>query len=444
MSSVATATLETACSLPAPALSGVEGPRLFNRNFVLLSQAQLVSQFGNQAFTIAITFWTAETTHSATMTGLVLLAGLLPLIVLGPLTGAFIDRQQSPLRIIRACDLLSGACVLLLALGFVMGPAAWRPAMLLATALMIGVCGAFSEPAVQAFVPDLVPRDQIEAANGFYQSARQVTFLTARGLAGVLYALLGPAALFLIDGLSFLFAGATETLIRTRPQAKPHLEIGNPQSAIRTPRSALFGDAADGFRYVAAQPGMIGFMIVAAFFNALSMPLAILLPVFATDYLKADVQWYGFLLGAISAGAFAGCALVGAMRAGLTGSSRRSLMIASFALLAVALGVLGQVQSRWIALAVAFASGALSGMINVLVLSIIQRTTSVEFRGRVLGLHAMMTRALVPIGMVGGGVLADMTGRNVPLVYGICGALALASVAVLAGRRNTRAFLASS
>jgi hypothetical protein len=46
--------------------------------------------------------------------------------------------------------------------------------------------------------------------------------------------------------------------------------------------------------------------------------------------------------------------------------------------------------------------------------------------------------------LLAGGALADLTGRNVPLVYGICGSVALASVILLAGRRGTREFLASS
>ena len=61
-----------------------------------------------------------------------------------------------------------------------------------------------------------------------------------------------------------------------------------------------------------------------------------------------------------------------------------------------------------------FLTGVLTGVINVLVMSIIQRRTADAFRGRVLGLHAMMTRLLMPIGLVGGGALADLTGRNVP------------------------------
>ena len=416
----------------------VEPTRLLNRNFVLLSQAQLVSQFGNQAFTIALTFWTAATTQSATMTGLMLMAAVLPLVVLGPLTGTLADRLASRLRIIVTCDLLSGTIVLLLALGFVAGPAAWRPAMLFTAALLIGVCNAFFDPAVNALAPDLVPRDRIEAATAFRQSARQMTALTAQGLGGMLFALVGPAGLFVLDGVSFLVAGATEMLVQP-----PQSTIHNPQSAIRNPQSAIFSDAAEGFRYVASQPGMINFLIASAVFNALLMPITVLLPVYATTYLNADVRWFGFLLAAISGGALTGCSLAGTMR--WSGPSRRLLLVTALVALGLALALLGQVQSRWTALAIAFTTGVLAGIINVLMVSIVQRRASGEFRGRVIALQTMMTRVLVPIGMVGGGAIADLTGRNVPLVYAICGGtLALTSVILLAARPTTRAFLASS
>jgi hypothetical protein len=63
----------SAVAFAVPQTARVESPRaarLFNRNFALLSQAQLVSQFGNQAFTIAMMAWVADATHSATMAGL--------------------------------------------------------------------------------------------------------------------------------------------------------------------------------------------------------------------------------------------------------------------------------------------------------------------------------------------------------------------------------------
>ena len=209
-------------------------------------------------------------------------------------------------------------------------------------------------------------------------------------------------------------------------------------------RSRFFADSMDGFRYVAAQPGMFGFLVTTSVFNALLMPITVLLPVYATAYLAADVRWYGFLLAAIGAGAIAGCSAIGAARSKLTGPARRALMIAALGGLGLSLIVLGQVHSLSLALAILFVTGVLSGVINVLSMSIVQRRTSGEFRGRVIGLQTMMSRVLVPIGLVGGGVVADLTGRNVPLVYGICGALAVTSVALFSSRRNTWAFLGSS
>jgi DHA3 family macrolide efflux protein-like MFS transporter len=447
----------TSLALSAPPIAAADAaPRLFNRNFVLLWQAQLVSQFGNQAFTIALMFWTAEAMHSATMSGLMMMASVLPLIVLGPLTGTFVDGRRSRLRIIATCDLLSGAFATLLAVGFLTGPDAWRPTMLFSAALLIGVCNAFFDPAVNALTPDLVPADQIEAANALRQSSRQVTVLGAQGLAGILYALLGPAALFLLNGLSFIFAGLSELLIR--PASRSSASAAGGRYGETTPKLAsilaseggrvrkpgFYANVADGFRYVAAERGMVGFLVTTSVFNALLMPVSVLLPVFATTVLGADVQTYGFLLAAIGAGAIAGCAAIGAAQSVLTGPGRRRLLITAFAGLGLALMLLGQVGSLPAALAILFVTGVLSGAINVLVMSIIQRRTSGEFRGRVIGLHTMMTRVLMPIGLVGGGAVADLTGRNVPLVYAICGGVAMATVLLFGSRPATRAFLASS
>ena len=79
--------------------------------------------------------------------------------------------------------------------------------------------------------------------------------------------------------------------------------------------------------------------------------------------------------------------------------------------------------------------GALTGTINVLTISILQRATPREFRGRVMGTFTTITRALVPVALVVGGGLADATDRNVPLVYTTCGVVTLATLTMLTSRR---------
>jgi MFS family permease len=398
-------------------------------DFLVLWQAQLVSQFGNQAFTIAMTFWTASTTRSATMTGLVLMAGVLPLVLIGPFAGTLVDRSASRLRVVVTCDVVSGIVVSVFALTLLIRPEALRPSLLFAIALIVGVCSAFLDPAIAALVPDLVPGQQLERANAFRQSSRQVTVLVAQGVGGLLYVAIGPAMLFLIDGLSFLFAAATEVFLR------------NPQSAIRNPQYTARITTLDGFAYVREQSGLLVFLLSIAVFNALLMPMSVLLPVYATEYLRADVKWYGFLLAAISAGAIAGCTLAGTLR--VDGPLRRRLLVTALAALACALIVMGQIRARSVALPIAFVTGALTGTINVLTLSILQRRTAGEFRGRVLGLYGTLSRALVPVGMIAGGSIADLSGGNVPLVYAICGALAIATVVSLTMRPTVRAYLSA-
>ena len=91
---------------------------------------------------------------------------------------------------------------------------------------------------------------------------------------------------------------------------------------------------------------------------------------------------------------------------------------------------------------ITFISGGATGIINNLEMTLVQQTTPVEFRGRVMGLLFTASEALAPIGMITGGIAADLTGRNIPLIYAVCGRVALTTVVGLSGR-NSRELLAS-
>ncbi len=155
--------------------------RLLNRDFVLLWQGQLVSQFGNQAFLVAMMFWTMEATGSATVMGFLLATSHLPAAVLGPFGGTFADRH-SRVRIIVIADLLRGAAVLVLA------AAMWTPllssdvqlAILFSIALLTGIVGSVFTPAISAAIPDLVPAERLTAANSLHQTSAQVASLVGQ------------------------------------------------------------------------------------------------------------------------------------------------------------------------------------------------------------------------------------------------------------------------
>lgn len=407
--------------------------RLFNRDFVLLWQGQLVSQLGSRAFIVAMMFWTLEQTGSASVMGFLLAVSHLPAAVLGPLGGAVADRY-SRLRIIILSDVIRGILVLSLA------TAMWSPAvsgplrlsLLFAIALLNGIVGSFFTPSITAAIPDLVPTERLAAANSLQQLSAQVAALLGQAVGGVLYALLGAPLLFLMDGTSYLCSAVSETFIRLpgrRPSAEP--DSGGFAAFMEATR--------EGIVYVWRRRGMRNFMLTAAVFNFIMMPVLVMLPFLVQDYLGATVEWYGFLLASISGGVVVGLLLSGALS--LDAAGRARLIMVLYVTTPVAVMALGSTTHRLAALVVGLSIGAMSGMINVYVATLLQIASPDAMRGRVLGLLVTLANGLTPLGLAIGGVVGDLTGRNVPLVYAACGALAAVTSISFVLRRECRAFL---
>ena len=424
-----------------PAEPAKPAVRLWNRDFFLLWQGQTVSQLGNQAFQIAMMSWLLRATGSASLMGLLMFTAMLPGVALGPVGGTFADRH-SRIRIALICDVLSGVAIL--GLSFVMfdprverlEPAAVRfvIALMFGVSALLGILRAFFTPALSAAIPDLVPREKIPAANSLNQISVQGSSLLGQAIGGVLFQALGAAFLYLINGLSFLFAALCAILIR--------LPLGAtaPRPAAAHPFRQFLRETADGFRFLWKQTGLRDFAVIASLVNFLGMPILVLFPFYVELYLKKDLGWYGFLMAAIGAGSVAGFVLAGAKP--LKGEERRRWIAMAMILAPLLFGILGFVSNAWAALGVAFLGGAALGVINVYLMSMVQVATPREVRGRVLSVMMTMTGGLMPIGMVLGGVVGDLTGKNIPLIYAVCGGLSLIVASGVFVRRDLRQFLA--
>ncbi len=414
--------------------------RLWNRNFVLLWQGQTISQFGNLAFSFAMMLWLKDATGSASLMGMMMFASLIPGIVLGPIGGTFADRH-SRVRIAVICDLLSAAVVL--ALSFSMfdprvvrlepGAVKLVIGIMFAVSVITGILRAFFTPALSAAIPDLVPRDKIPAANSLNQFAVQGSTLLGQSIGGVLYQTLGAPLLFLIDGLSFLYAGACAAFIKLPPVPK--------KPASEHPFRDFVDETAEGFRYIWQRKGLRNFFGIASTVNFLAMPVAVLLPFYVELYLKADDRWYGFLMAFISVGNVIGFVVAGALS--LTGQARQRGIIVAMVLTPVFFGFLGFVTNTALAAANVFLGGVVLGFINVYLMSMIQMSTPDEVRGRVMSVLFTMSAGLMPVGMALGGVVGDLTGKNIPLIYGVCAVIALVVTVIISTGRDLRDFLAN-
>jgi DHA3 family macrolide efflux protein-like MFS transporter len=408
--------------------------RLFNRNFFLLWQGQLVSQIGSHAFAIGMMFWIKHTTGSATLMGMIMMVSMLPSVILGPLGGAFADRY-SRRRIIILSDLINGIVVLTLAALMLLSPNATATVIiwLFVVSVLVAIVSSFFRPAISASIPDLVPQDKVAAANSLNSFSVQLSTFVGQGAGGVLFRLLGAPILFLIDGVTYLFSAFSESFI-TIPQT-PRADTGEAMSTVKS----FLNDIVEGLRYVWKRVGLRNLLLGATLLNFFSMPIILLLPFYVEDFLHATPDWYGFILASFGVGAMIGYLFAGTVK--LSGSARSWLMVTLLFVQTLALGGLGLISARFWALVMMLFIGIMNGIFNVNVTTILQISTPSAIRGRVFGLLSTLANGLSPIAMALSGVIADLVNQNVPVIYVTCGAITATLSIPLALNREFREFL---
>ncbi|MFC2160045.1 MFS transporter [Acidobacteriota bacterium] len=408
--------------------------KLWNKNFFLLWQGQFVSQLGNQAFSIAMVFWIKHQTGSASLMGLLMMLIHLPMVILGPVAGTIAD-SYSRRKIIIACDLLAGIPVIILALllFFVPQKTSLILILMLIVGLLLGAVRTFFSPAITAAIPDIVPKEKIAAANSLNQSSVQISTIFGQGLGGYLFMILGAPLLILIDGITYLFSAFSESFISI-PQTLPE------RSRIWKEKFAQFKiDTLEGLKIVWGNTGMRAMFFVAAFLNFFIMPLIVLLPFYVEDFLGVTPDWYGYLLAGFGFGALIGYGFAGALK--LSGYWRSRSVILAMILMTILLASLSVSNIPVLSLAIWVGIGIANGFININIVTLLQTSVPSELRGRIFGLLTTITAGLTPIGLGLGGVVADLTGRNIPLIYGVCGIILILLSITISLLRPFRQFL---
>src|SRR4030042_5415391 len=308
-------------------------PKLFNKNFFLFMEGQFISQLGDQAFMIAMMFWIKHQTGSASLMGLLMTAAMLPAVLLGPITGTFADHYYRK-KIIVYSDIVRSIPVLLLAgiVFFFPGSTELGITALFAVTLLLGIVGALFNPAIMASIPDIVPEEKVAAANSLSQATRQISLFFGQALGGCLFVLFGAPALFLIDGISFLFSGFSETFIKITqksPEKSPDW---------REKFKQFKADMMFGLKFSWEHTGLRALFFAAAFINFFVMPIILLLPFYVEDFLGTTPDWYGYILAAFGFGSLVGYGIAGALK--IPANLKSGVFIVSLILMAACLPAL--------------------------------------------------------------------------------------------------------
>jgi MFS family permease len=341
----------------------------------------------------------------------------LPVLVLGMVGGVAADRYAKRTLLV-TCQFLLALCAAALAV-LTLADAVTVHGVF-ASALLTGAVSAFSAPALQSFVAEVVGPQHLRNAVSLgalnFQSARLVGPL----LAGILIPVVGIGWAFAVNAASYGIVIGTLLAIRG----------SDGSAAVRGPRAK--GQVREGLRHVRRRPELLWPITLVGFVCTLGYNFPTLLTGFA-DTFGSNAREYSFMTTALGLGAVAG-ALVSAWRAGSAGGHlvRASLAFAGAeAAAAVAPGYLTFVTAL-------VAVGAIGIVFSTTANSTVQLSVSQEMRGRVMGLYSLVYSGGTTLGAPVVGWAVDNWGARAALAT--CAVVAGAgSLLVTAGRGRSHA-----
>jgi MFS family permease len=351
---------------------------LSTRNYRLYFFGQLVSVSGTWMQTIAQSFLVLDLTHSGSALGLVTGARFAPIFLFGPWGGLIADRLDKR-RVLYATQSLSA----LVALAFAALVAAhvidvW---MVFVLAGALGLVNVFDTPARQSFISELVPSDQLANAVTLNSITVNLARILGAALGGGVAALLGLAACFGLNALSFGAVLLTLVMMSSTDIARS-VRAGPERGQLRA-----------GFRYVRDTPRLLLPLTMITIIGTLAWEFQVSLPLVAGDTFHGGAGLYGAMTAAMGAGAVVG---------GLVSAARGTVSMGGLGVAAIGWGIAITAAALAPSLPIEFAVltfvGYGSVTFNSYAKTALQLASAPEMRGRVMALWGLAWLGSTPIG----------------------------------------------
>lgn len=406
----------------------------WKRRTTLFLAGQIVSLFGSSLVQYAI-MWhlTLETKSGAVMTGYII-AGFLPSIILSPLAGVWADRYDRKKLIAIADGFI--ALVSLIAAFFLSRGIAEIPLFFTVAALR-SLGAAVHQPAVGAFLPRIVPQDELTRVNGINGGLQSALMLISPVAAGALLASVSIPFIFLIDVVTAGVAIAILLLfVREEPSATAAPSEGAVASAGAN-EGSHFADILDGLRYIRAHRYLVVFFAYMGIMFFLVSPAAFLTTIQTARTFGPEVWRLTSLEIVFSIGMMAGGAAIATW-----GGFRNRMRTIRLGNLTMAVCTLGLAVSPLLPRIAAFpvylvfmgAFGIAIPLLNTPSTVLLQEHVEDAYLGRAFSIFGMISGSLMPVAMLIFGPIADVV--SVELVLAACGILMLALAFIVPSQRR--------
>jgi len=387
---------------------------LRHRNFRLYATGQLISMVGTWLQVIAQSWLVYRLTGSTVLLGLIGFCAQLPVLLLSPVGGTVADRvSRRGLLMVTAS--IAGTLALVLS-GITLARVV-QASHLFVLAALRGLVNAFDGPARQAFVVEMVGKDDLPNAIALNSSLVNGARIVGPAMAGLIVASLGEGWCFALNGLSY---GAVVLALATMKLAPRRAESGR--------RSAV-AEIAGGFAFIRSNAPIRALLLLVGLVSLVAMPYVVLMPVFAEEILGGGARSMGILMGASGVGAFAGALLL-ATRNSVRGLGRWvAFAAAGFGVLLIAFSAS---RSLWLSAGLLVVAGFCVVVQMAASNTLLQTLAPDEMRGRVMAAYSMMFFGMAPFGSLLSGAAASRIGA--PLTVAIGGGLSVVGAALFALR----------
>jgi MFS family permease len=377
-----------------------------HHNYRLYFSGQFLSQIGTWLQSAAMAWLVLQLTHSAFAVGMLAFWQFGPYLALGLFGGAIVDRLDHRLSLIvtqAALALCSGTMAVLTFAHVVTAPEAY------VIAAMRGIVLVFNNPSRQAFIFQMVGRDELPNAIALNSSLANATRIIGPGIGGILIAAFGVAVCFSIDAISYV-AVIVAMLAMNVAELLP-ME--------RRPQRSVLRGVAEGLRYVRQAPAEWIALTMFTFICVASINFTVLLPLVAADALSSGAQVFGLLTACFGAGA-----LIGALISASLGRASWTVLLWSAAGFGLFELVLAPQRSVVGAVAALVATGICYTLYTSNTNTTVQLGAPAYLQGRVAGLYSYIFAGSNSIGALLAGALAARGGTA--LAFIVAGATALA------------------
>lgn len=367
---------------------------LRNRNYRLFFSGQCVSITGNWIQQVAMNWLVYSLTRSPLLMGVIMFSASIPSLFLSPFIGVLIDRidKYRTSIILQTLFLIETFIIAILTLMGIIK--VWHIIIL---SILMGITNAFDMPLRQAFVVQLIDREEdLGNAISLNSSSLNLALLIGPAIAGILIASFGEGICFLIN--SFSYVAAIVALLAMKIDTV----------AVKKKRGTNFlKEFKEGFKYIFASIPMRNIIIYFAIACLIGMSYIVLMPIFAKEILHGNAQTLGFLMSSAGFGALLGALFLAGKKtvSGLENWVFIASIVLGFGLLGLSLA-----NNIWISLALLLFIGFGIVVIIASCNTLIQDIVDDDKRGRVTSLYTMAFMGTNSIGSLCGGAIANKIG----------------------------------